>query len=112
MEMKFFQTIRTRLALFGFQEDLEPFNKRQKWIYVPCLSFHICNAVQLFHVASTTKEVMDAIFVNGVGTLITVSHTCSIVKMKTIFVLMNEIQEGINSSKSKRFFFLTVTFTV
>lgn len=99
MKMKIYQTTRTCLALFGFQEDLQPFNKRQKLIFLPCVFFHTANLVQLFHVANTTQEYMDSIFLTTVGTLITASHISTIGKMKTIFSVINKIEEGINQSK-------------
>lgn len=97
--MKVFQTIRMHLAVLGFQENLQPFNGRQIFCCVQHAVGVISFYVHLFHVASTTEEYMDSIFMTAIASFMIISHISVVLKMKTIFLFFNEVEEVMNSSE-------------
>lgn len=99
--MKIFQTTQTNLALLGFERNLRPFNKRQRWILIEGFLAVTACYVYLLLVADSSKEFMDSIFTTGVSNLILISHISTVLKTETIFVFIDDVEDVINASEFK-----------
>lgn len=97
-KMKILQRAQANLAVLGFERNVRPFNRRQKfWFIEGLLSFNAF-FVYLLLGASSTKEYMESIFMIVIGTLIIISHFSIILKTETIFVLIDELEGIVNAS--------------
>lgn len=98
--MKIFQTTQMHLALNGYTNaNLFPLNKQQKWIFVETFLSMISYYTHLLCVADSPKEYMYSILMTATETLIVISHISTILKMKEIFVFIDEFEEILNASK-------------
>lgn len=97
--MNIFKTIQLNLAIFGYKKNLRPFNKRQNtFLSISFLSV-LSITTYLFYVANTPEEYLDSIYLVCVGNLMIISHFSTILKTKTVFVLIDEVEEVINKSE-------------
>lgn len=87
------------LALLGYGADLDPFNKRQKWIFVLVLLAMVPLYMYLLYVAESPGEYIHSIFVIAVRSLILISHISTIFKMETIFIFIDECEGTLNASE-------------
>lgn len=97
--MEIFQTIQMNFALIGFERNLGPFNKRQRWCFSAGSLSAFMLIVYLLCVANTPKEYMDGIFVVAIGILMTISHISTMSKTENIFIFIDEAEEIINKSE-------------
>lgn len=105
----FFQTIQTNLELIGFKRGVPPFNKRQTWCFIEGSISSFLIYVYILHVAKSPKEYMAGIFLGAVGTLVEISHFSTNLKTKTMFVLIDEIEEVLVESEFWLSFCLSVS---
>lgn len=97
--MKIAQIVQKNLASIGYRADLRPFNKQQLWILLERMLILVSLFVYLFHVATTFRQYMDAIFMTTVGILMYISLVSTIAGMETIFILIDEMEQIINESE-------------
>lgn len=98
-KMKIFQTVQMHLASINYRPNERPFNNG---ILKQCLKsvlYISCQFVYLFNIADTPKEFMDSIFTTAVGVLVNVSFLSTALKMKTIFIFIDEVESTIETSK-------------
>lgn len=114
--MKILQLIQMHLALNGYKNpNLRPCNGQQKWFFVEMFLSITSLYVYLLFVADSLKEYMDSILVTAVGTLVVISRISTILKMKTIFVFIDEVEKLLNASELKlsrrELFFILIAVT-
>lgn len=98
--MKIFQTIKMHLALSGCnKKNLSTFGTQQKWIFVEIFLSMTSLYVHLLCVAESPKEYMNSILLIAVGTLIIISRISTTLKMKTMFIFIEEVEEVLKSSE-------------
>lgn len=98
--MNIFQTTQMHLALNGYNNaNLRPFNKQQKFIFVEMILSLTSLYVHLLHVAESQKEYMFSILITAVDTLIAISHISTTLKMRTIFIFIDEVEEVLIASE-------------
>lgn len=93
--MNFFQTIKKSLTTLGLGQNQRPFNRLQLKFTLNSLTIMILEYIYLFHVASTAKEYMDALFMSSASTLFLIAFLSSIFKMTTISISMNMSEKTI-----------------
>ena len=97
--MKIFQTIESHMSLGGFIRDRGAFNTIQLWTISRSILFIILQMVYLFHVANTTRQYMDSIFMTAAGILIFISYLSMAINTTTIFDLIDDLEKVINASE-------------
>lgn len=97
--MKIAQTTKRYLASMGYRVDLRPFHKHQLWLLFERPFTLFLQLVYVLHVAKTSREYMESIFMLMVGILMYVSLVSTIIKMPTIFILIDDMERVINQSE-------------
>lgn len=97
--MKIFQTIQMHLAWYGYEANLLPFNKRHKMVLADVVFSLTVYNVHLFYEANLPQGYLDTIYMIVVTTVITISRISTMLKMKNIFLFIDEIEAILDASE-------------
>ena len=96
--MKIFQLVQKNLTSFGFNAD-NPINGKLLGEFLQFIIFTIFECVYICRVAETPEEYMDSILMVTVVISICISFISTVQKTETIFIFIEEVENGINESE-------------
>lgn len=94
--MKILHTVRKDLALIGYNANAQPFNGKQMEHGFKGVLGNILQLLYLIRIAETPAELMVAIFMSSVASLVLISFVSTAQKMPKIFYLIDEVEKIIN----------------
>lgn len=97
--MQILQEVQRSLSSIGFNQKLEPFNRRIVSILVTVLPGFISVWVFLIHEADSAQEYMESIYIAVVSTGILLSFTSTISITKKLFSFIENIGECFKESE-------------
>lgn len=95
--MKFFETFRKNCAELGLIENARLLNKRFTLNCLIAFTAFLSVFIHVVYVAKTPKEYMHSIYNVGCGFSLAISVASIIIKSKTLFNYMNDLEEFILS---------------
>lgn len=98
-KMKIFQNVQKNLSFIGFSANKHPLNNRLIFYGLTNILNTVAHFLYLFYIADTKEKVMKSLYISAASFIIFISFLSTVQKMKTIFSLINKVENLINKSK-------------
>lgn len=97
--MKYFQSLRTYMAILGIDSAQKPFNQKISKIFLLYTVYFALNCVFLVRETNSFRKFIDSMYMTAAAAMVTIFFAITALKMTKIFELIETMEEFSNNSE-------------